>query len=62
VRDTFTPEQAAEIRTIMREVDGVVRWGGDYQNRADEMHFEIVGSQAEVAAVAARLRAAQQQQ
>jgi uncharacterized protein YukE len=61
VRDTFTPEQTTEIRNIMREVDGVVRWGGDYRGRADEMHFEIVGSQAEVAAVAARLRAAQQQ-
>ena len=61
-RDTFTPEQTQEIRNIMREVDGVVRWGGDYQGRRDEMHFEIVGSQAEVAAVAARLRAAQQQQ
>jgi uncharacterized protein YukE len=58
-RGTFTPEQTQEIRTILREVDNVVRWGGDYRGRADEMHFEIVGSQAEVAAVAARLRNAQ---
>ena len=62
VRDTFTPEQSAEIRRILAEVDNVVRWGGDYRGRADEMHFEIVGSQEEVAAVAARLRAAQQPQ
>lgn len=60
VRDTFTPTQVDEIHRILGEVDNVVRWGGDYQNRADEMHFEIVGSQEEVAAVAARLRAANQ--
>jgi uncharacterized protein YukE len=62
VRDTFTPAQTQEIRNIMAEYDGVVRWGGDYRGRADEMHFEIVGSQAEVQAVADRLRAAQPQQ
>ena len=59
VRDTFTTEQVDEIHRIMDEVDGVVRWGGDYQNRADEMHFEINASLAEVTAVAERLRAAQ---
>ena len=58
-RGTFTPQQTQEIRTILGEVDNVVRWGGDYRNRADEMHFEIVGSQAEVQAVADRLRNAQ---
>jgi len=57
-RGTFTTEQTAEIRTILGEVDNVVRWGGDYRGRADEMHFEIVGSVAEVTAVADRLRAA----
>lgn len=57
-RGTFTAEQTTEIRTILGEVDNVVRWGGDYQGRADEMHFEIVGSVAEVTAVAERLRAA----
>jgi hypothetical protein len=57
-RGTFTPEQTATIRTILGEVDNVVRWGGDYQGRADEMHFEIVGTVDQVNAVAARLRAA----
>lgn len=61
VRDTFTPTQTQEIRNILAEVDNVVRWGGDYRNRADEMHFEIIGSQEEVARVAERLRNAQQQ-
>ncbi|MGB3441678.1 MAG: M15 family metallopeptidase [Actinophytocola sp.] len=55
-RDTFTATQSQEIRTILTEVDNVVRWGGDYQGRRDEMHFEIVGSQEEVARVAERLR------
>jgi uncharacterized protein YukE len=59
---TFTPAQTAEIHRILGEVDNVVRWGGDYTGRRDEMHFEIIGSQEEVAAVAARLRAAQQPQ
>lgn len=58
-RDTFTPAQAQEIRTILGEVDNVVRWGGDYTRRADEMHFEIVGTPEEVSRVAERLRAAQ---
>lgn len=56
---TFTPEQTAEIRQILREVDDVVRWGGDYKRRPDEMHFEINASQEEVARVAERLRAQQ---
>jgi hypothetical protein len=59
-RDTFTPAQVAEIHRILAEVDGVVRWGGDYTGRRDEMHFEIVGSQEQVARVAERLRQAQQ--
>jgi hypothetical protein len=56
---TFTPAQTTEIHSILGEVDNVVRWGGDYTGRRDEMHFEIVGSQEEVARVAARLRQAQ---
>jgi uncharacterized protein YukE len=57
---TFTPAQTAEIHRILGEVDNVVRWGGDYTGRRDEMHFEIIGSQEEVARVAERLRQAQQ--
>lgn len=56
-RGTFTAAQVAEIRKIQYEVGGVVRWLGDAATRtADEMHFEIHGTPAEVAAVAARLR------
>ncbi|MGH3762821.1 M15 family metallopeptidase, partial [Actinophytocola sp.] len=58
-RETFTPAQVQEIHTILGEVDDVVRWGGDYTGRRDEMHFEIVGTPEEVARVAERLRAGQ---
>lgn len=53
---TFTAADVAAIRDILRDVSPVVRWGGDYAGRKDEMHFEIVGTAAQVAAVAARLR------
>lgn len=58
---TFTAKQVKTIHKILAEVDGVVRWGGDYwPSRPDEMHFEInlqpKGSPAKVKAVAARLR------
>lgn len=53
---TFTPAQVDEIHRILGEVDDVVRWGGDYSGRKDEMHFEINASYEEVAAVAERLR------
>lgn len=56
-RGTFTPAQVATIRQLLAELDGVVRWGGDYDGRADEMHFEVVGAPIAVARVAARLRA-----
>lgn len=52
---TFNPSQVATIREILSEVEGVVRWGGDYRSRKDEMHFEINASAATVARVAQRL-------
>lgn len=55
-RGTFTGPQRAEIEEILVELDGVVRWGGHYTGKADEMHFEINANAGEVARVAARLR------
>jgi hypothetical protein len=52
---TFSTAQRAEIHKILGEVGGVVRWGGDYTGRKDEMHFEINASAASVAAVARTL-------
>lgn len=55
-RGTFSAAQVAEIHRILAEVgEGVVRWGGDYAGRVDEMHFEIDANQAAVTAAAARL-------
>src|SRR5699024_11367681 len=39
-RGTFTKKQVRAIRKILSDVGGVIRWGGDYRNRKDEMHFE----------------------
>lgn len=54
-RGTFSKAQVAEIRRILAEVGGIVRWGGDFTGTPDEMHFEIVASPATVAMVAGRL-------
>jgi len=48
---TWSAAQVAEIQKILAELDSVVRWLRGY----DEMHFEVRGTRAEVAAVAARL-------
>ncbi|OFI39273.1 hypothetical protein BIU82_15495 [Arthrobacter sp. SW1] len=38
---TFSAAQVRAIRSILAACDGVVRWGGDYSTRKDEMHFEL---------------------
>lgn len=38
---TFSAAQRSHIRSILGSCNGVVRWGGDYSGRKDEMHFEI---------------------
>jgi peptidoglycan hydrolase-like protein with peptidoglycan-binding domain len=48
LRGTFSSAQVAEIRRILDEVGGVVRWGGDFRTTKDEMHFEINASAAKV--------------
>jgi hypothetical protein len=55
-RGTFTPDQVTTLRAILAGFGGVIHWGGDFVGTDDEMHFEIFGSPAQVAAVAARLR------
>lgn len=60
VRGTFDAVQVDELHRVLDEVDHVVRWGGDYVGRVDEMHFEINADEAAVAAVAARLERAVQ--
>ena len=48
-RGTFTDAQVREIRAILSELDDVIQWGGDWDGRADEMHFEVRGSRSEEA-------------
>lgn len=55
-RGTFTPKQIQGIRRILKDLDGVVRWGGDYSGRADEMHFEINANAVRVAVLATKIR------
>lgn len=38
---TFSAAQRAQIQAILDHCNGVVRWGGSYRGRKDEMHFEI---------------------
>lgn len=52
---TFSAAQVEAIRQILAECGGVVRWGGDYSGRKDEMHFEIIADARTVAEVALRL-------
>lgn len=54
---TFTAAQVASIRAILAACDGVIRWGGHYSGRKDDMHFEInVGpGSAAVPVLAAKL-------
>lgn len=63
---TFSAAQVARIHSILTDcvVDGVpvIRWGGDYSGRKDEMHFELNlmsngNSPAKLAALASRVRA-----
>lgn len=55
-RGTFTAGETRVIRDILEFCEGVVRWGGDYKTRADEMHFEIVGTPAQLKRVADKIR------
>lgn len=54
---TFSKSQVPKIRKILNDCGGVVRWGGDYRNRKDEMHFEINAGSARVREVARAIRA-----
>ena len=56
-RGTFSAGQVRAIRRILNDCGGVIRWGGDYRGRKDEMHFEINAGTAAVARVAKAIRA-----
>jgi hypothetical protein len=56
VRGTFSAAQVRAIRDIVAATNGVVRWGGDYTPRVDEMHFEINAAAPAVKVAADRIR------
>lgn len=41
VEGTFSRTEVAQIHRILAQYHGVIRWGGDYHTRKDEMHWEI---------------------
>lgn len=53
---TFTPAQARRIRRRLKFYAGCIRWGGDYRNRPDAMHYELDRDRRAVRALAAVLR------
>src|SRR5690625_2337693 len=53
---TFTRSQVNKINQILRDLDGAVRWGGNYAGRKDEMHFELQGGVKKLAAVAKKIQ------
>lgn len=53
---TFSSSQVRAIRRILNDLDGAVRWGGDYSGRKDEMHFELQGGVKKLAAVAKKIK------
>lgn len=54
--NTFTDKQVATIRKIQDDFDDVIKWGGDYRNTKDEMHFEVVAEPEAVHLVVRRLK------
>lgn len=56
-RGTFSKSQVKKIKRILADCGGVVRWGGNYSGRKDEMHFEINAGSARVREVAKAIRA-----
>src|SRR5699024_393486 len=53
---TFTRTQVNRIQQILKDLDGAVRWGGNYAGRKDEMHFELQGGVKKLAAVAKKIK------
>lgn len=51
----FSEAQVSKIVAKMKSWGGVVRWGGTYSGRKDPMHFEVIGSAKQVAALAKAL-------
>ena len=44
------------MHDILEELEGVVRWGGDYTQTADAMHFEIIVRPGRLRSIGRKLR------
>ena len=53
----MTSAKIEACRGIVADSGRVLRWGGDYVTRPDVMHWEVVGTPAEAAEFANRIRA-----
>lgn len=56
VTGTWSRAQIDKVHSILNDMDGIIRWGEDYQNRKDGMHFEIDAASRAVNAVAKKIR------
>ncbi len=56
VEGTFTNSEESNLRELLKNYDGVLKWGGDYRSLVDEMHVEIDKPYDFVKLVAGRLR------
>ena len=54
---TFSAKQTAAIQQILRDLEGTVRWGGNYKGRKDEMHFGIITNATTLRGIAQRIKA-----
>jgi hypothetical protein len=55
-RNTYSESERDQIHDLLERYDGVIRWGGDYSGRPDDMHFEIDDDAAAVKRVADKIR------
>lgn len=53
---TFSDAKVTQIRKEQDNLDGILKWGGDFRFTKDEMHFELVGTDDEINLVARRLK------
>jgi hypothetical protein len=57
---TLNREQVKALRIVLAFYEGVVKWGGDFETTSDEMHYEIHGDETDVARLAHKIRATQE--
>jgi hypothetical protein len=55
---SYSRKQIAEVHRILDELDGTVRWGGDYTRRPDSMHAEVIAEPKRAARIAHAFTAA----